>query len=239
LFKLYVLTIISLLLLSGCASKNLLENSAELKNITKKEKTKPKRDYRHYSYEYRISPHDRLMVSIYNHKELSSTNMLVNSRGIVNLPLVNSVKISGLTQTQASKKIQALYSKYLKYANVNLEVINKKAYIIGEVRAPGSFPLLNDQIGLLQAIASRGGFSDNANREKLVIIRKTRGHPRLEIVDLTNITSLSYTSMMIRADDIIYIPSTNIKIAGISLYPLMGLINATLGTYIKIRDIND
>ena len=237
--KLYVLTIISLLLLSGCASKNLLENSAELKTITQKEKTKPKRDYRHFSYEYRVAPHDRVMISVYNHKELSSNNILVNSKGIVNLPLINGVKISGFTQTQASKKIQTLYSKYLKYANVNLEVLNKKAYIIGEVRSQGSFPLANDQIGLLQAIASRGGFTDHANREKLVIIRKTKGHPKLEIVNLTNITSLSYTSLMIRADDIIYIPSTNVKIAGISLYPLMGLINATLGTYVKIRDIND
>jgi len=239
LFKLYVLTIISLLLLSGCASKNLLENSAELKNITKKEKTKPKRDYRHFSYEYRVAPHDRVKIVVYKHSELSTNGMLIDSRGIVNLPLVGSVKLSGLTQVQAGRKIQLLYSEYLKNSNVSFEVINKKAYIIGEVRSQGSFPLANDQIGLLQAIASRGGFTDHANREKLIIIRKTKGHPRLEIVDLTNITSLSYTSLMIRADDIIYIPSTNVKIAGISLYPLMGLINATLGTYVKIRDIND
>ena len=64
-------------------------------------------------------------------------------------------------------------------------------------------------------------------------------HPKLEIVNLTDITSLSYTSLMIRSNDIIYVPSTNVKVAGISLYPLMALINATLGTYVKIRDIND
>ncbi len=243
-FKLYVLTIISLLLLSGCASKNLLENSAELKNITKKEKRKPKRDYRHFSYEYRVVPHDRVEVTVYNHPELGTTRqasrgMLVNSRGIINLPLVGNIKISGLTQVQAARKVQSLYSKYLKNSSVNLEVLNKRAYIIGEVRSQGSVVLTNDQMSLLQIIATRGGFNDNANKEKLVIIRKRDNHPKLEIVDLTSLTSLSYTDMMIRANDIIYIPSTEIKIAGLNLYPLMGLINATLGTYIKIRDIND
>ena len=243
-FKLYTLTIISLLLLSGCASKDLLENSAELKNITKKEKIKPKRDYRRFSYEYKVAPHDRVKISVYNHPELGtkiedSNGVLVDSRGIISLPLVGNIKISGLTQPKAARKVQLSYSKYLKNTNIHLEVINKKAYVIGEVGTQGFISLDSDQIGLLQAIASKGGFKDTANKEKLIIIRKMKRHPKLEIVDLTNITSLSYTNMMIRADDIIYVPSTDVKVAGVRLSSLLNMLNTTLGIYVKINDINN
>ena len=248
LLKTYLSTIIFIFLLSGCASKNLLENSAELHRSTEIQKTKAKIDHRNYKYEYVISPHDRIQIAVYNHPELgtepqtkdtTSRGILIDSNGIVDLPLIGSIKLSGLTQTQAGKKLQRLYGKYLKKSNVHIEVLNKKAYIIGEVRSQGSIALEHDQISLLQAIATKGGFNDNANREKLIIIRKMKHHPKLEIVNLTDITSLSYTSLMIRSNDIIYVPSTNVKVAGISLYPLMALINATLGTYVKIRDIND
>ena len=237
--KIFLYILLSSIILSGCTSKNLLEDSAVVNKKIEQKKTKKLKNYRNYSYEYRVAPHDRVSVSVYKHSELSSGNILLDSRGTAILPLVGSVRLAGLTQTQASKKVRRLYSKYLKNPDTRLEVLNKKAFIIGEVASQGVIPLVNEQISLLEAISSRGGFKDYANREKLIIIRKSGSHPKIEIVDLTNLTSLSYTNMMIRANDIIYVPSAKVKIAGIDLYPLLGLINGTLGTYVKIRDLND
>jgi polysaccharide export outer membrane protein len=174
LLKIYINIIAIVLLLSGCTSKNLLQDSKQLNSKLEQKNNQKEKVHKNYSYEYRLAPHDRVQVIVYKHKELNtpSRGALLDSRGVINLPLVGAISLRGLTQTQASNRIKTAYGKYLRQPSVNLEVLNKKAYIIGEVRSQGALPLENDQMPLLQAIATRGGFNDNANKEKLVIIRK-------------------------------------------------------------------
>ena len=78
-------------------------------------------------FEYRILPQDRLKVSLYKNAEQASAGpfhelgqpmnnegLLVNAEGCITLPLVNEIKVSGLTQTQAADRFTQHYKKYLK-----------------------------------------------------------------------------------------------------------------------------
>jgi polysaccharide export outer membrane protein len=198
--------------LTGCGSKNILADSSVIQH---KESVHLPRQARHnYSngrFEYRIQPHDRLAIAVYNHPELSGKGILVDARGNIILPLINTVRIGGLTQPQASQKLRRLYSRYLKRASVSVESLDKRAYVVGEVRTPGVIPLPNEQTALLQAIAARGGFRDTANRTKIIVMRNVGKGSRADVVDLTNLTSLSYAGMMIRPGDIVYVPPTSMK----------------------------
>jgi polysaccharide export outer membrane protein len=198
--------------LSGCGSKNILADSSVIQH--KESVHLPRQAKRNYSngrFEYRIQPHDRLAVGVYKHPELSGKGLLVDSRGNIILPLINTVHVGGLSQPQASQKLRRLFGRYLKHASVQVESLNKRAYVVGEVGSPGAIPLPNEQTALLQAIATRGGFRDTANRTKIIVMRNVGRGSRADVVDLTNLTSLSYAGMMIRPGDIVYVPPTSMK----------------------------
>jgi polysaccharide export outer membrane protein len=213
-----LLSFIILILITGCGSRNILADSYIVKERDAHQKQyHSKRNYFPGLFEYRIQPHDRLQIQVYNHPELSTGTdqrvggILVDAGGNVILPLLNSVHLAGLTQPQASRKLRSLYSRYLKHASVQVESLDKKAYVVGEVKSPGIVKLPNEQTALLQAIAERGGFNDTANRAKIVVLRNVGKKTKADVVDLTNLTSLSYAGMIVHPGDVIYVAPTSMK----------------------------
>ena len=236
------------MLFVGCGSKTLLQESTAVKAQEAKSKTLPKKRYYSGRFEYKIAPHDRIQITVYNHPELSTASaegmnaregILVNSDGIISLPLLGPVRVAGLTQPQAARKIQTAYSRYLKHANVYLEVLNKRAYVVGEVKRAGPIKLSNEQTTLLQAITEAGGFGDQANREKIIIIRKHGKGSQVDVVDLTDTASLSYAAMMIRPNDIVYVTPSSMKAVALPATPVFKLVADALLPFVRYQDLTD
>jgi polysaccharide export outer membrane protein len=208
------------LILAGCSSKEnyILFNKTKVVTPDANQSVTKVRNVR---YEYKIMPHDRISITMYNHPELGTSSVqsqkqdtrgiLVNSRGFIRLPLVKSIHIAGLTQTAAQKKIEKAYTKYLEDAEVYLEVLNKRAYVLGEVKTPGIVPLLNENLSLLQLIASAGGMTDSANRKAVVILRNRRSKIITKTIDLTGMNSLRVANLMIYPNDVVYVTPNNMK----------------------------
>ena len=244
--NIYIPLIISLLTLQGCNFKNdsVLFNKTKILEQSKeknKETTSNSLIHNNIKFEYKIVPHDRISLLVYRHPDLSTTEqpkgILVDSEGIVSLPLVEDIKISGLIQKEAALKIQHAYDNYLNYSKVRLEVLNKRAYIIGEVKKPGPFSLSNEQTTLLQAIAISGDFTSSANRQKILLIRAEQNNATTSLIDLTNKDSLLYANLMIRPNDIIYVLPTKMKsinsnIAAIT--PIFQLIANVLSPFVSL-----
>ena len=162
-------------------------------------------------YEYRIQPHDRLSITTYQYPELLPTSMnekgiLVDSNGYISLPLVHRVHVAGLTQPEASKKLERLYKKYLKEPSFNVEAMNKRVFVLGEVKKPGVVNLDKEQTNLLEVLAASGDLTDNAVRDDIIILSKdSLGKMHMRKVDLTNFDAMNNTDMMIRSGDIVYV----------------------------------
>ena len=172
-------------------------------------------------FEYKIQPHDRVSITMYNHPELGTTSaqsqrqdttgVLVNSRGYVRLPLVKSIHIAGLTQTAAQRKIEKAYSAYLEDAELYLEVLNKRAYVLGEVKNPGEIRLFNEKATLLQILAQAGDLTDHANRHAIVVMKNRNNQVHTETVDLTGVNSIKMANLMIYPNDVIYVTPNSMK----------------------------
>jgi len=232
------------LLYTGCGSNTLFHENPRIQAKEKKQSTLQPKIYHNVRFEYRIAPHDRIQVTVYNHPELSTQSInpdgvLVDSNGIVHLPLINAVKVSGLTQPQAAHKIQSLYGQYLKKSSVQLEVLNKRAYVAGEVKTPGIVKLPNEQTALLQAISEVGGFTDQANKSKILLIRKAHRGTQLQIIDLTDSASLSYATMMIRPNDIIYVTPSKMKAVALPAAAIFKLVADALLPFVRYQDLTD
>lgn len=203
-------------------------------------------------YEYRIVPHDRISITMFNHPELGTTSVqsqkqdvsgtLVNSKGYVRLPLVKSIHVAGLTQTEAQRKIEKAYGAFLEDAEVSLEVLNKRAYILGEVSKPGPVRLFNEKATLLQILAQAGDLTTSANRHAIVVMKHRNNKVHTQTVSLTGADSLKVATMMIYPNDVIYVTPTNMKAynQGLKeLSPAFNFVGTVLQPLVNIKYLTD
>ncbi|MEI8314334.1 MAG: polysaccharide biosynthesis/export family protein [Verrucomicrobiota bacterium] len=112
---------------------------------------------------HRLGPDDLLEIKVFRQPDLE-TRVRLTEDGVVMLPLLGSVVLSGKTVAQARVLIRDLLAKdYLANPQVTVSVIEygKCSFtVLGEVQRPGSYEIPPDQsYHLLQAIAVAGGYT--------------------------------------------------------------------------------
>jgi len=213
--KVVLATVGALLLLTGCVDKSEYVLLQSDENFSKSEVTLKQ------NYDYIIMPQDRVLIALYRNPEITSEaaygnnelgqkmqqgGVLVDSKGYVFLPLINKVKIAGLTQEAAAKRITSRYKEFLKIPTVYLEVMNKRVYVIGEVNHPGPVKLDREKTTVLEAIAEAGDLKDSAVRDNIVVLSRNRQNKLyMRKVDLTHFDHVSLSNMMLRPNDIVYV----------------------------------
>ncbi len=246
-------TILYILIISifiGCTTKEdfILFNKAD---FNQSKRVIDNREFKNIKFEYKVVPHDRVSIIVYQHPEFSISTLgngtndrgiLVNSKGDIRLPLIKSIHIAGLTQTEAEEKIESAFKRYIKSPDIYFEVLNKRAYVIGEVNNPGEVKLDNEQLSLIQVLAKAGDLTDSANRKAIMILKSGEDRINSQIVDLTNFNSLKNANLMIRPNDIVYVLPNNMKPFNIGVdevNPIFRLISNALSPFITIKLLKD
>ncbi len=118
---------------------------------------------------YHLGPGDKLRIITYGETSLTG-EFNVNDVGQVALPLIGSIKASGLTVSQLAAAITvALQNGYIKNPSVSVEVANNRPfYILGEVVRPGEYPFING-LTITSAVATAGGYTYRANTHRVFI----------------------------------------------------------------------
>jgi len=200
---------------------------------------------------YRLQPHDRVSIVFYKYPELStireniqdSTGIEVSSKGTIELPLVKTLYVKGLTKEQLQNLLYQKYSPYLKDPSVKVEILNKRVYVVGEVKNPGSLDLLKYQkLTPLKAIIQKGGLTSYANAHSIKVLRQDPTSYKLINIDLTDIKSVKANNIALRADDIVYVPHNRAKdfslpLNGVS--PTLNIINTILNSAVMYKTLND
>ncbi len=135
---------------------------------------------------YQLSANDQIAVEVFGEDELR-TSARVNTDGNVSLPLLGSVRLAGLTLTQATSRLTELYGRdYLVNPRLNVTLVayaKRRFTVLGQVNRPGSYDMPEGSpggIGLLEAIAMAGGYTRIAAPERISV---RRGGDRVIRVD--------------------------------------------------------
>lgn len=140
---------------------------------------------------YIIGPGDVLDLKLFDAPELSG-NLEVLNDGSVQLPLIGSVRLTGLTLQQATVWVQALMSQQLLRPDLQLRVVQPRPIrvaLVGQVERPGIYSLttseastteggVNSISGLptvVDAIQKAGGITQIANLRDVVLQRRLPG----------------------------------------------------------------
>ena len=83
-------------------------------------------------------------------------------------------------------------------------------YIIGQIKRPGSYPLIDREISLVEAISTAGGFTSIAARNQTRIIRVEDGVEKIIEVKVDAITDAGkkIQDVIIQPDDVIVVPES-------------------------------
>lgn len=209
----FMLLVGAMFILAGCAGQEY--------KLAQTEKAVTQTNVSDRSIEYRILPQDRLEIALYKDptgsaesgggsnelgQSMNQQGILVNAAGYISLPLIGKIKVAGLTQSQAADRITAQYKKYLNTPSVYVEVLNKRLFVLGEVKNPGVIKLDKEKMTLFEAIAFAGDLTDAAVRNEIIILSNshTKGM-QMRKVDLTNFDTMRYSSLMLRPNDIVYV----------------------------------
>ncbi|MBH8559980.1 polysaccharide biosynthesis/export family protein [Hymenobacter negativus] len=149
----------------------------------------------------------------------AGSEFLVQADGTVVLPLVNRVKVSGLSLLQADSLLQVRYNEYYKESFVTTRVTNNRVFILG---APGGqvITLANDNMNLIEVLALAGGLDGGTSNggsnnqgfyryggkaSNIRIIRGDLKNPRIQQVDLTTLDGMRRANLQMEPNDIIYV----------------------------------
>ncbi|MGB0920725.1 MAG: polysaccharide biosynthesis/export family protein [Alphaproteobacteria bacterium] len=120
---------------------------------------------------YRLGPGDRVRINVFDEPNLSG-EYEVGSEGTIGLPLIGEMIVAGYTIREVEYGLSLAYQDgYLVEPRISIEVLNYRPfYILGEVNKPGSYSY-EARLTVLKAIVLAGGFTDRANKEKVMLTR--------------------------------------------------------------------
>jgi polysaccharide biosynthesis/export protein len=125
---------------------------------------------------YIVGESDVLHVTVWKEPDVSQT-VIVRTDGNISLPLINEVRVAGMTPLQIQNMIAEKLKGFLTNPQVTVTVTDirsKRAFITGEVIRPGGYSL-NAETSVLQLIAQAGGFTPFAKRDSIVVLRVEDG----------------------------------------------------------------
>lgn len=156
----------------------------------------------------RLDIGDTFECKVYGEQDLSGTYR-VTVEGTISMPLAGVIKVQGLDQEQAAKRIaQRLGDGILRDPQVIVtikELASKKIYIIGQVSKPGTFsytPLMN----VLEAITGAGGFTALAAKNDTTITRAEGAQKTVVKVPVEEIGEGKAKNFYLKPGDIINVP---------------------------------
>ncbi len=125
--------------------------------------------------DYKIQAEDVIKIVVFDEPELTLETR-VHGSGTITYPLLEDVHVAGKTARQVQETIRSLLAKdYLVKPQVTINILEYSAQnfsVMGQVRAPGSYPLPPEKkIGVAEAIAYAGGLAPNAKKGQIKVFR--------------------------------------------------------------------
>ncbi|HLD74382.1 MAG TPA: polysaccharide biosynthesis/export family protein [Bdellovibrionota bacterium] len=124
---------------------------------------------------FRVGPHTKLKINVYQEPELSEEVLVLND-GTIAYAFLGSVQVGGLTPRQIENRLTGVLEKdYLVKPQVRVHVIEwGQVYVLGHVQNPGLYKM-KEQQSALELVVAAGGFTQDAKREAIKIVRNWNG----------------------------------------------------------------
>ena len=137
---------------------------------------------------------------------------VIDNKGYIDFPKLGRVRLAGRTRTEAMDYLRTEVSKYVVSPGISMEIRNFRITVLGEVKMPGTYPVSNDRITLLEAIGLAGDLTINGVRKNVLVIREENGVKQEYRVDLTSRDALNSPVYYLSQNDVVYVEPNGARI---------------------------
>jgi len=157
---------------------------------------------------------DEVSIEVWRNDDLK-TSARVDAAGNISLPLVGEVMAGGRTVSELRGELAKAYAKYIVDPQVMVNVSTMRsqtAMVLGEVKSQGVVTVDHD-MNLFEAVARTGGFTDNAGKSTVVLLRPQGDKPHAYILDMRLGTKVGEGvvgfNRYLEGGDILYVPKSD------------------------------
>lgn len=215
--------------------------------------------------EYKIAPNDIMGFSVYtndgfklidlttnaaeirsnvtNYNNVSSmTQFIVEPDGLVKLPIIGKVKVTGLTIREAEKMLETQYATFYNKPFVMIRILNRRVLVFPGTGGSGRVVNIeNENTTMIEALAMAGGITNTGKAWKVKLIRGDLRNPKVMLIDLSTVEGVRQSNLLVQANDIIYVepvPRYSQEIL-FQITPIVGIITSIALVYSIVINIQN
>ncbi len=223
--NLSIISVFSLFLLTACSTMN----SSEMFRIAKKTNFiydsipyGPLDEHKislgdRFSFSFSTNNGEKILVGatgISNSAKINESNTpsqaqdyLVQKDGTVELPIVGTIKVAGMSTRALEDQLEAFLSKDYLLPFVQIRLTNQRVTIFPGKNTAQVITLQNTNTSLIEVIALANGIREDGRANSIKLIRKQDNKRMIYKIDLSTIEGLKYGEMLVQSNDCIYIDS--------------------------------
>jgi polysaccharide export outer membrane protein len=195
---------------------------------------------------YKIGPGDVVGIVVYDHPEIvfsgipattvadpasvsPAPGFIVSNTGHLSFPYVGQLKVDGMTVQELETTLVRRLSRVFKDPQLSVRVVafrSKRAYVEGDVRAPGLQVFTDIPMTLAEALNRAGGFAPSGDRSGVVLTRDGKSI-QLDLMSMAE-AGIDPTRIPLKSGDMIMVRSRDE-----SKVTVMGEVNLQTGVQMR------
>lgn len=136
---------------------------------------------------------------------------IVDTNGDVTMPVLGAVHVAGMTRTEAEEAIRQLLAKQVVNPMVQVNLINAKVSVLGEVMQPRQVPMTGDRLTILEALAAAGDLTPYGRRDNVLVTREVNGKMEMTRLDLRSSDIYTSPYFYLQQNDVVYVSPNKVR----------------------------
>jgi polysaccharide export outer membrane protein len=167
--------------------------------------------------------------------QLDYQTYLVDNLGFIEYPILGKIKVAGLTKSEFINYLKQQFKLYLKSDPViNINILNFKISVTGEVAKPGNFIISSERISLPDALALAGDLTIFGKRSNIIVLRDVSGIKTINRIDITKTDFITSEFYYLSQNDVVYVEPNKTRVNASAIGPNAAVIISGLSLLITV-----
>lgn len=136
---------------------------------------------------------------------------LVDEEGQIDFPLIGKINVAGLRRSEVKTLMEEKLSKQLRQPLVTVNVVNQLVTVLGEVKNPGRYGIVNGRLTIPELLAAAGDLTPYGKRNNILLTREKDGKLEFVRLNLNDESIFSSPYFFLMPNDVVYISPNSVR----------------------------
>lgn len=136
---------------------------------------------------------------------------IVDEQGEIEFPVLGKLHVAGLKRTEAEQMIRERLSQQVLSPIVQVNHINAKVSVLGEVNRPGNVNITTGRLTILEALAGAGDLTPYGKRDNVLLTREVNGKIELARINLNSKDLYNSPYYYLQQNDVLYVSPNKVR----------------------------